>query len=729
MSNYSTLKTAIQQAVYTNGNNEITGAGLQSVLLQIVDTIGDGYVFKGVATAGTTPGTPDQNVFYIGGAGTYTNFGGSYTVPLGSIGVFSWNGNWQKASVDTGIKNALFSVASPFSRVSITKSGTDLAVTFKGTINLMSQAGQVYGIAAGGPWTVPNYYSLVYDFSDSSVKVVTGINMSNNYVHLLMNEGGSIVGGLFAAPYLNAKIAVEKTDVLNSLLQSTYKIISPPVRCTINTSGTDITVAFSGNMTIYSDAGGTQSLSLSGQNYTIPNYYSLIYDFADSTVKVAALLNLNDRRAVLIHNEGGSVTGGLLAGYWLSKKIDGVSEEVKDLYTDGADRNFLPVKTAQITTSFTAGRFTTRPIFEYFLNGGVSLFIDYFIYKPTSGRTTMNLSWFNVPASKGATPVLSSEETITLDSSWLDSTYGTGVYKVPYFKNVTKIPAVGYFYYVNGIDSIGFCDMTRSYNGQNASSMQGEIYFGCLAHIPASGIIAPYIRSPWYGKKVCFLGDSITAHGFYIDGFSKATGADCINAGVSGTTMVMSDDGSANTFEQRLAALSDDVDALVIAGGVNDFRVDTCLFGQLSDGAQAGLYTFYAGLHRLFSAAANKYFGKPVAVMTPMHNLDNPQWGAINYPEFTVASSGAITFRTNPASGKTLAEYVEAIKEVSAFYSMPVIDAYAESGMCPSLTSQQGTWYNTGDLLHPNLDGGLKIGRFLAERMNSIYKYYYETEH
>lgn len=100
MSNYATLKSAIQSAVYTNGNGEITGAGLQAVLLQIVNTVGDGYVFKGVATPGTSAGTPDANVFYIAPAGTYSNFGSSYTVPVGSIGVFSYDGSWHKSRVD-----------------------------------------------------------------------------------------------------------------------------------------------------------------------------------------------------------------------------------------------------------------------------------------------------------------------------------------------------------------------------------------------------------------------------------------------------------------------------------------------------------------------------------------------------------------------------------------------------------------------------------------------------
>ena len=102
MSNYATLKSAIQSAVYTNGNGEITGAGLQAVLLQIVNTVGDGYVFKGVATAGTAAGSPDANVFYIAPAGTYTNFGSSYTVLRGNLGVFTYNGSWSHTQILIG---------------------------------------------------------------------------------------------------------------------------------------------------------------------------------------------------------------------------------------------------------------------------------------------------------------------------------------------------------------------------------------------------------------------------------------------------------------------------------------------------------------------------------------------------------------------------------------------------------------------------------------------------
>lgn len=101
MSNYTTLKQAIQSVIKTNGNEEITGAVLQSALLSIIDSIGANYTFGGVATPQTDAGSPDQNVFYIALSGTYTNFGSSITVPVGSIGVFSYNGNWQKVTVPT----------------------------------------------------------------------------------------------------------------------------------------------------------------------------------------------------------------------------------------------------------------------------------------------------------------------------------------------------------------------------------------------------------------------------------------------------------------------------------------------------------------------------------------------------------------------------------------------------------------------------------------------------
>ena len=103
MSNYNSLKTTIDANIKQNGRQEITGQILNSVLNQMVTTLGAGYQFAGVATLdpATDPGTPDAKVFYIAnGKGTYTNFGG-VEVTEDDVVVLYWDSSWHKVS--TGI--------------------------------------------------------------------------------------------------------------------------------------------------------------------------------------------------------------------------------------------------------------------------------------------------------------------------------------------------------------------------------------------------------------------------------------------------------------------------------------------------------------------------------------------------------------------------------------------------------------------------------------------------
>lgn len=77
MGNYKVLKQAVSDVIKTNGNQEITGAIMQSALLTIISTVGDNATFAGIATPTTNPGTPDQNIFYLAAQqGVYSNFGG-----------------------------------------------------------------------------------------------------------------------------------------------------------------------------------------------------------------------------------------------------------------------------------------------------------------------------------------------------------------------------------------------------------------------------------------------------------------------------------------------------------------------------------------------------------------------------------------------------------------------------------------------------------------------------
>ena len=98
MANWTTLKTAIANAIKINGNQEITGQVLQNVLNNIVSSIGENATFAGVATPETNPGTPDQNIFYIASEnGTYSNFGGVMLTCEVAI-LSNNNGSWVKTN-------------------------------------------------------------------------------------------------------------------------------------------------------------------------------------------------------------------------------------------------------------------------------------------------------------------------------------------------------------------------------------------------------------------------------------------------------------------------------------------------------------------------------------------------------------------------------------------------------------------------------------------------------
>ena len=102
MADYQILKEAVAAVIKDNGNNEITGDLLQSTLVAIINTLGTGYQFAGVADAAVIPGTPDAKLFYVAkGPGTYLNFN-NLVVNDGELAFFfipSGGSSWYKMAV------------------------------------------------------------------------------------------------------------------------------------------------------------------------------------------------------------------------------------------------------------------------------------------------------------------------------------------------------------------------------------------------------------------------------------------------------------------------------------------------------------------------------------------------------------------------------------------------------------------------------------------------------
>lgn len=154
MANYASLISSIEASIRTNGSGDITGAILQSVLVSMVGSLGDGYTFAGVATALTDPSTPDEKVFYLAPAGTYSNFG--QTVSAGCIGVFYYDGAWQKEEFVVLAAQTAYSAKGTSTKVAQITTNTSGQVTAVSEVSIDFPVTSVNGSTGAVSLTIPD---------------------------------------------------------------------------------------------------------------------------------------------------------------------------------------------------------------------------------------------------------------------------------------------------------------------------------------------------------------------------------------------------------------------------------------------------------------------------------------------------------------------------------------------------------------------------------------------
>ncbi|MBR6706230.1 MAG: SGNH/GDSL hydrolase family protein [Clostridia bacterium] len=211
-------------------------------------------------------------------------------------------------------------------------------------------------------------------------------------------------------------------------------------------------------------------------------------------------------------------------------------------------------------------------------------------------------------------------------------------------------------------------------------------------------------------KKILFLGDSITAgHGtsgenkWFTSLLSKRYDAVCVNYGIGGTRIARQEKPSENPehdkdFPGRIEEMEKDADIVCVFGGTNDFGHGDAPIGKMSDRT---VFTFYGALHVLYSLLIEKYPAALIFVITPLHRLGEEDPRGNGSKEKDVAS---------------LREYVDIIRRVAEYYSLPVLDLYALSGLQPAVPVIREKYIPDG--LHPNDEGHRviadRIGGFLS---------------
>lgn len=231
----------------------------------------------------------------------------------------------------------------------------------------------------------------------------------------------------------------------------------------------------------------------------------------------------------------------------------------------------------------------------------------------------------------------------------------------------------------------------------------------------------PVRKSHWKGKRIGFLGDSITQNAEYVNSYANLTGCTAVNYGISATHIAKRNADDTKAFEVRYSNMAEDLDMVIVFGGTNDFgHTNTADFGEFSDGTKDTNYTFYGGLHRLFSGLRKRYPNIPVVIMLPIHHGTE-----IDQKEYVVNADKTITEGVNEKTGKTFREYVNAIREVAAYYSLIVLDAYSYSGLTPMTEIGASNRVFFRDGLHLNAGGGERLARWMYPQLEAVYEMYY----
>lgn len=212
------------------------------------------------------------------------------------------------------------------------------------------------------------------------------------------------------------------------------------------------------------------------------------------------------------------------------------------------------------------------------------------------------------------------------------------------------------------------------------------------------------------GLKINFLGDSITegtgtsgVDKTYWSLIGKEYGATVRGYGIGGTRFARQKTPSAKArhdldFCMRYPDMDDDADVVVVFGGTNDFGHGDAPLGDLNDRTQD---TFCGACHTLFEGLINKYPEAVIVVMTPLHRCN----------EDNLRGDGNKAEDVAP-----LSTYVEIIKKIASYYSLPLLDLWSVSSIQPKVQILKEKYCPDG--LHPN-DAGHKL---IAARLAGFLK-------
>jgi len=236
-------------------------------------------------------------------------------------------------------------------------------------------------------------------------------------------------------------------------------------------------------------------------------------------------------------------------------------------------------------------------------------------------------------------------------------------------------------------------------------------------------------NSQWKGKKVAFLGDSMTqkrdsANTVYWEYLADLLGIEPFVYGISGHQW----DGIYRQATKLKEERGTDVNAIFIFAGTNDYNhgipLGDFFTETLKETNHNGMQvvrkyrtpvltdsTFCGRINKVMDFLKSNYPDQQIIILTPIHR-GFAQFSERNIqPEENFAN----------AQGLYIDAYVNVLKKAASIWAVPLIDLYSISGLYPLQDAYSKYFVNVKtDRLHPNSAGNYRLAKTIQYQLLSL---------